>query len=129
MSMVLWRGSLEVEERVHPYDLLVLMLLSAGVVLTSLALHPGLAPYVDGLAGPCLRLGLSLTALGLASSLVVEFASSTRDYWLRRVYYVKGDLLIVKRCLFKWPLRRGRSVNPHELFVGGSGAGKSNAEG
>lgn len=119
--------SLLIRESINPPDLALLLLGLAGALLIGFVLHPGLSPYLDGFVDVFLKVGLAFMSVGLAASALIYVSTCCCDRWLRRIYVVEGDRLVVRRCLLKWPLRSGRGVNPHELFVGGSGAGKSNA--
>ena len=116
-----------VRESIYPPDLALLSLSLTGALLIGFVLHPGLSPYLGGFVDAFLKVGLAFMSVGLAAFASTYVLTRCCDRWLRRVYVVEGDELIVRHCLFKWPLGGGRGVNPHELFVGGSGAGKSNA--
>ena len=115
-------------EGVNWRDLVVLIPALIAVCLAAFKLHPGLQLMRSFLESVDVELLFILLSPLIASLCYIAVAWPRCDAALRRVYFLTRDGGVrVVRCLLPWPRRWSDAINPHELYVGGSGAGKSNA--
>jgi len=109
-------------------DLVVLIPALIAVCLAVFKLRPGLQLMKGFLEWVDAELLLILLSPLIASFCYIVMVRSRCNGVLRRMYSLisDGDVRVV-RCLLPWPSRWNAAINPHELYVGGSGAGKSDA--